>query len=69
MLLKNYVVELGLFNGDAGTLKSLHFESNEGPDAEEPKGYAIVDFPNSTIPEHKKLLPGMDSTCIPVPTV
>ena len=69
MLLKNYVVELGLFNGAVGTLKSLHFETSEGPDAEELKGYAIVDFPKSTIPENDKLLPTMDRTCVPVPTV
>ena len=69
MLLKKYAVELGLFNGAVGTLKSLHFESSKGPDADELKGYAIVDFPKSTILEHTKLLPLMPSTCVPVPTV
>ena len=59
MLLKNYVVELGVFNGVVGILESLHFESSERPHTEELKGYVIVYFSNSSIPEHEQLFPEM----------
>jgi hypothetical protein len=67
MLLKNFVVEEGLYNGAIGDLKSLHFDDKNGPLVNGPKGYAIVDFPSSSVPENKCLVPGFPSTCIPVP--
>ena len=69
MLPKNYVVDKGLYNGAIGDLKSLHFEDKTGPLVNEPKGYAIVDFPACSVPENKSLVPGMPRTCIPVPIV
>jgi hypothetical protein len=46
---------------------ALHFEDKTGPLVNGPKGYAIVDFPDCSVPENKSLVPGMPSTCIPVP--
>ena len=66
MLLKNFGVEEGLYNGAIGDLKSLNFEDKTGPLVNRPKGYAIVDFPACPVPENKRLLPGMPSTCISV---
>jgi hypothetical protein len=69
MLLTNFVVEEGLFNGSVGDLKSIHYAHSSGPNADIPKGYAIVDFPQCTISEEKKLIPGMPRTCVPVPII
>ena len=69
MLLTNFVVEEGLFNGSVGDLKSIHYAHSSGPNADIPKGYAIVDFPQCTISEEKKLIPGMPRTCVPIPII
>ena len=69
MLLTNSFVEHGLFNGSVGDLKSIHYTHSTGPNADIPKGYAIVDFPQCTIPEEKKLIPDMPFTCVPAPII
>ena len=69
MLLINFVVEQFIFNGSVGDIIHIKFADPAGPNANEPKGYAIVDFPLSTIPSDKPLIPGMPSTCIPIPMV
>ena len=66
MDLPNFVVKEGLFNGSVGDLKSIHYAHSTGPNADIPQGYAIVDFPQCTISEEKKLIPGMSRTCVPV---
>ena len=69
VLLQNFVTEQGYFNEAIGDLRSLHFVNSSGPSADTPCEYAIVDFPSSTIPTHKKLITGMQSTCVPIPIV
>ena len=67
MLLNNFVVEEGFYNGATGDMKSLQFEYKTGPLVNRPKGYAIVDFPACSVPKKKSLVLGMPSTYIPVP--
>ena len=67
MLLKNFLVESNLVNGSIGTVISLHFSTKEGPRDANPIGYAICDFPDCTIPESDKLLPGAPRTHVPIP--
>ena len=67
MLLKNFVVEHGLFNGAIGQIVQLVFPHKDGQQKNETLGYAIVDFTHSTIPENEKLIPDMPRTCVPVP--
>ena len=69
MLLTNFVVEQNIFSESVGELLSMHFADPAGPDAEDPVGYAIVDFPHSTIPHEDRLIPHLPSTCVPVPIV
>ena len=69
MLLTNFVVEQFIFNGSIGDLIDIKFADPDGPNADEPKGYAIVNFPLSNIPADKALIPGLPSTYIPVPMV
>ena len=66
VLLTNFVVEQGIFNGSVGELLSMHYADPAGPDAEHLSGYAIFDFPNSTLPVEDKLVPNMSATCVPV---
>ena len=49
MLLTNFVVEQFIFNGSIGDLIDIKFADPDGPKADEPKGYAIVNFPLSNI--------------------
>ena len=69
MLLTNFVVEQFIFNGSVGDLISIKYADPAGPNADEPKGYVIVDFAMSDIPEDKKLIPGMPRTCVPISMV
>ena len=69
MLLANFVVEQFIFNGVVGDLIDIKFADPDGPKAEEPKGYAIFNFPLSTIPSDKALIPGLPSMYIPVSVV
>ena len=69
MLLHNFVVEQFIFNGSVGDLIDVKFADPAGPNANELKGYAIVDFPLSTIPADKALIPGMPPTYIPIPVI
>ena len=69
MLGVNFVVEQFIFNGSVGNLVAIKFADPAGPNADDPEGYAIVDFPLSTIPAHKNLIPGMPSTHVPIPMV
>ena len=49
MLLTNFVVEQFIFNGSIGDLIDIKFADPAGPNANKPKGYAIVNFPLSNI--------------------
>ena len=69
MLLTNFVVEQNIFSESVGELLSMHFADPAGPDAEDPVGYAIVDFPHSTIPHEDRIIPHLPATCVPVPIV
>ena len=51
MLLKNYIVELGLMNGSVGTVVDIVYEEAEGPrNQENLPAYVIVDFPKCLFP-------------------
>ena len=80
MLLKNFVVELGLMNGAVGTVVDLCYKQCNGPypDADEVEHgsmfydealqYAVVDFPACTIPEGSKFFADQPhTTYIPIP--
>jgi len=79
MLLKNFVVELGLMNGAVGTVVDLCYKQCNGPypDADEVEHgsmfydealqYAVVDFPDCTIPEGSKFFVNKPRTYIPIP--
>jgi hypothetical protein len=69
MLLVNYIVEYKLMNGSVGVVKQLCFSNPEGDKkgTEDSRMYVVVDFPESTIPEHQKLIPNQPKTCIPIP--
>lgn len=79
MLLKNFVVELGLMNGAVGTVVDLCYKQCSGPypDADEVEHgsmfydealqYAVVDFPDCTIPEGSKFFVNKPRTYIPIP--
>ena len=69
MLLTNFVVEQFIFNGSIGDLIDIKFADPAGPKADEPEGFAIVNFPLSNIPADKALIPGLPSTYIPIPMV
>lgn len=72
MLLINFIVEYKIMNGSVGTVKDICFENKEG-DAMDDDGsvyvYAVVEFPDSTVPENKAMIPGKPSTWIPIPLV
>jgi hypothetical protein len=79
MLLKNFVVEQKLMNGAVGEVKYLCYRHQNGPypDNDEVNDeqhdsnlqYAIVDFPDSDIPEEDKFFADLPSTYVPIPIV
>jgi len=79
MLLKNFVVELGLMNGAVGTVKHLCYMHANGPhpnqdeydhgDYDNQLQYAIVEFPDCQIPENSKFFDDLPRTYIPIPIV
>ena len=71
MLLKNFLVEYHLMNGSVGTVTHLCYLHCDGPNhnSENDLQYAIVDFPQSTIPEEDKFFPDLPRTCVPIPVV
>jgi hypothetical protein len=67
MLVDNFIVEYKLMNGSVGVVQGLYFSNSQGqPDD---KMYVVVNFPESTIPEERKLIPNMPKTCVPIPIV
>jgi hypothetical protein len=71
MLLNNFLVEHHLMNGSIGVVKHLCYKHREGPNrySENELQYAIVDFPECTIPEENKFFPDLSSSCVPIPFV
>ena len=70
MLLTNFVVEQFIFNGAVRHLIDIKFADLAGPKADEPKGYAIVNFPFSAISAGDKVfIPGLPSAYILVSMV
>jgi hypothetical protein len=69
MLLVNYIVKYKLMNGSVEVVKQLCFSNPEGDKkgTEDSRMYVVVDFPESTIPEHQKLIPNQPKTWIPIP--
>ena len=69
MLLSNFVVEHGLFNGSVGEVREIVYDTPEGPRT---KGalpsYVVVDFPGCTVPADKAWDPN-HPTHIPIPVV
>ena len=52
MLLKNYIVELGIMNGAVGTVVDIVYEEAEGPrNQNNLPAYVIVDFPKCMFPK------------------
>ena len=50
MLLCNYVVEVGLFNGAVGTVVDIVYSVPNGPLTDALPSYIVVDFVNISIP-------------------
>jgi len=51
MLLMNYIVELGLFNGSVGVIVKIVYKNREGPrERGAQPAYVVVAFPGSRIP-------------------
>jgi hypothetical protein len=73
MLLKNFLVELGLMNGSVGTVIANCYKTREGPYAtggvDNKIQYSIVDFPESDIPEQDKFFDNFPRTYIPIPMI
>ena len=71
MLLKNFLVEHHLMNGSVGTVTHLCYKHSDGPNHndENELQYAIVDFPQSTIPEEDKFFQDLPRTSVPIPIV
>ena len=69
MLLINYIAEYKVMNGSVGVVKQLCFGNPEGDTIglEDSLMYVVVDFPESTIPEHQKLIQNQPKTWIPTP--
>ena len=72
MLLINFIVEYKLMNGSVGTVRDICYKNKEGNTPEGDDSvyvYAIVEFPDSTVPENEAMIPGRPSTWIPIPLV
>ena len=72
MLLINFIVEYKLMNGSVGTVRDICYKNKEGNTPEGDDSvyvYAIVEFPDSTVPENEAMIPGIPSTWIPIPLV
>jgi hypothetical protein len=70
MLLNNFIVEYKLMNGSVGTVQEICFRHANGyGDQDDKMKYVVVEFPDSTIPEHRKLIAGKPSTWVPIPLV
>mmetsp|Transcript_3966 Transcript_3966/g.8935 ORF Transcript_3966/g.8935 Transcript_3966/m.8935 type:complete len:1042 (+) Transcript_3966:4059-7184(+) len=67
MLLQNMIVAHKLMNGSTGVVKAICYPNKDGPFNCDGRGYAIVDFPECTIPEGEKLIPNMPRTYVPIP--
>ncbi len=69
VLLVNYIVEYKLMNGSIGVVKQLCFSNPEEDKkrTDDSRMYVVVDFPESTIPEHQKLISNQPKTWIPIP--
>ena len=67
MLLMNFIVELGFFNGAVGTVVEIVYEDSEGPrNPGNRPAYVVVDFPHSTVPASEAWNPD-HPTWVPVP--
>ena len=71
MLLKNYMVELNLLNGSVGIVRKIVFSHKDGPKLHKNNlpSYVIVEFKNTTIPEHMKAFPEHPSNWVPIPLI
>ena len=59
-------------NGSVGTVRDICYKNKEGNTPEGDDSvyvYAIVEFPDSTVPENEAMIPGRPSTWIPIPLV
>ena len=55
-------------NGSVGTVRDICYKNKEGNTPEGDDSvyvYAIVEFPDSTVPENEAMIPGRPSTWIP----
>ena len=72
MLVRNFIVDdYKIMNGAIGIVKDIVYKESDGPhhtDGELPAS-VIVDFPQTCIPQEKGLIPGQNSTWIPIPVV
>jgi len=69
MLLVNFVVEEGLFNGAVGIIVDIVYENSDGPrEAGAQPAYVVVDFPDLEIPE-EDVWDTEHPTFVPIPTV
>jgi hypothetical protein len=70
MLLYNFIVEYKLMNGSVGIVRDMCFKFPQGDqNSDDGTKYVVVEFPDSTIPENKKLIPGKPATWVPIPLV
>jgi hypothetical protein len=71
MLLKNFLVELGLKNGSLGTIVKIACEQPEGPtlDPKVQPGYVIVEFRDCSIPAEDALCEEGKPKLVPIPAV
>ena len=68
MLLKNYIVELGLVNGSIGTVQNIIYKNKQGPhQSGSLPAYVIVNFPECQIPENDKCFENYPRSCVPIP--
>ena len=69
MLLVNFVVEVGLFNGSVGIIVKIVYKNSQGPREKGAQpAYVVVNFPNSTIPVEDAWDPE-NPTHVPIPLV
>jgi hypothetical protein len=70
MLLYNFIVEYKLMNGSVGIVRDMCFKFPQGDqNSDDETKYVVVEFPDSSIPEDKKLIPGKPATWVPIPLV
>jgi hypothetical protein len=70
MLLHNFIAKYKLMNRSVGTVRDICFNYPDGDkNSDDEMKYIFVEFPDSTIPENRKLIPGQPATWVPISLV